>query len=438
MSINDQSKMEKSTRAKRRKNTDLSSAVDPLVTKQIVPRLKRRKTIAPTLSSSPSRFMPEFIGQDNHINIGKTAWHALCAKLNRRELVELLNRIVDINDLEPPYRMTSTEQAWSDFQALKSLDTINLVHVNYNHARMSYKHPLSLLTVDVNNIGTRVSDPYFQKIRFTCKGSRVISPKESWSDPIARKAIFNHIIDQNVEFVDRHVIRKALGTRRYIAAQYRPALAKALIDYIQPTSILDLSFGWGDRLIGFEAAKSAKHYIGIDPDQRVIEAGNTLHKALKQRSKKVALYCAQAESFQYEMLDQKVDMLYFAPPPFNDERYTDESTQAYLRYTSEHAFVDHFIVKAVTAAWRVLNDGGVLAFDMGDLRGSNRNEQKRFVDRALNAFKQLPDAYFIGTVGARINDRAIKDQYGARIDPIWLITKGTPHFVDQALFGKSE
>ncbi|NUZ11977.1 hypothetical protein HUZ36_14405 [Pseudoalteromonas sp. McH1-7] len=382
-------------------------------------------------------FMPQYLGSDNHINIGKDEWRLLKRKLKRPALVSLLNELVEKNNIDVPYRMTSKEQAWDDFQALKALDAGSLLHVNYNHARMSYQHPISLLTIDVDNTGSRATDPYFQAIRFTCKGSRVGSATDSWNDQESRRAVFNHILDQDTPFIDRHVIRKALGTRRYIAAQYRPAVAKAIFHYFKPKSVIDMSLGWGDRLLGFEASPYPKRFVGIDPDNRVIQAGNLMHKQLKQRSKKVELYNAQAESFKYEILEEKADLLYFCPPPFHDERYTDEESQAYKRYKTENAFIDHFLVKAVVNAWHMLEEGGVLVLDMGDLRGSKRSEPIRFVDSAIDAIvHKCQFARYIGTIGARINDRTVDDQLGARIDPIWIISKGTPSITEQALFGR--
>lgn len=436
-------------------------AESPGVLERLTTRLTREKISLRMLRPSEAT-LPEatpeydlmdtrrYVGADKHMRIDKKDWRELTRKFagekQRGKLIQLLQRIVEENDIEPPTRMITRDEAIEEFRALQALDRTELLDASRTHSRFNYKATLGLLIIDANDTGNRTSDYLFQDIRWTCKGGRLPSPSESWNDPNARKAIFHHMIDADVPYVDRHRLRKHLGTRRYIPTAYRPATAKALFDLLKPEAVLDLSFGWGDRLVGFEASKHTRTYFGIDPDKRVLEQGRKLHKLCRQTRKSVELYNSPAEDFAYDILDP-VDMLYFAPPPFNTERYTEEATQAHTRYEDEHAFVYNFLVETIRKAWPILKPGGTLAIDLGDLKAPKRDAQGRdtggryrLVDPMLRALKRdLDGAIFRGSVGACVGHGRPDNSFDAvRVDPIWIITKGHSAVLRQALFGRKQ
>lgn len=383
-----------------------------------------------------------YLGADGHMRIDKDDWKTLQERFpgekGRGALIRLLEEIVTVNDIGPPMRMITRDEAVAEFKALKALDTSALFDANRTQSRFPYKSTLGLLTIDPENTGNLTSDYLFQDIRWTCRGGRVASPEESWYDEKARRAIFHHMIDSNVPYVDRHRLRKHLGTRRYIPTPYRPATAKALFDLFRPEAVLDLSFGWGDRLVGFESSAYTKRYFGIDPDKRVLERGQKLHRLCRQTSKVVELYHSPAEDFAYEVVDP-VDMLYFAPPPFNTERYRDDKTQAHIRYETEQAFLKDFLYKALLKAWAVLKPGGTLALDLGDLRAPQREGGRyELVDPLIHELrKALPNAVFRGSIGAAVgHHKPANDFDTVRVDPIWIMTKGHSSVARRALFGR--
>ncbi len=383
-----------------------------------------------------------YLGADNHMRIDRDDWKALQARFHgdkgRSALVKLLEDIVTVNKIEAPMRMITRDEALSEFKALKALDTASIFSANRTQSRYYYKSTMGLLTIAPENAGNLTSDYLFQGIRWTCRGGRVLSPIESWDDPKARRAIFHHMIDAEVPYVDRHRLRKHLGTRRYIPTPYRPATAKALFDFIRPEAVLDLSFGWGERLVGFEASSYPKRYFGIDPDKRVLDQGHKLHKLCRQTSKSVELYHTPAEDFTYGILDP-VDMIYFAPPPFNTERYTEEDTQVHQRYTTERAFLKDFLMKSIVKSWEALKAGGTLALDLGDLRApQHEGGRYELVDPLIHELlKALPDAVFRGSVGASVSKHKPVDDFASvRVDPIWILTKGHMETARRSLFGR--
>jgi 16S rRNA G966 N2-methylase RsmD len=389
-----------------------------------------------------------YIGRHGYMYIGNEDWKALLERFSapdqRGKLIQLLDDVVTKFKLEPPTREIKRDEAIQAFRDIKALPEGHLLSHHITESRFPYRGKMGLLVIDANNTGVLCNDYFFQDIRWSCKGGRADSPAESWNDPRSRRAIFHHMIDANIDFVDRPRIRKHLGTRRFISTSARPSASKAIFDLYKPDSVLDLSMGWGERLLGFEASKYGKTYHGIDPDKRTIEAAHSMHKLCRQSRKGVQLYCSPAEDFIYDALDEQVNLVIFSPPPFNNERYTDEDTQAYKRYQTLDQFINEFLEKTIMKAWGSLKVGGTFLLDLGDLKAPTKDSYGRstggrhsMVDPLLRSLlTKLPDVKYRGTIGLGLGSGRSKTSFDrVRVDPIWVLTKGRCELGRRGLFG---
>lgn len=196
-----------------------------------------------------------YIGRHSYMYIGNADWKELRERYSRPDqrgqLIQLLDDVVIKFELEPPTREIKRDEAIQAFRELQGVSEGALLSHHRTESRFNYRGVMGLVVIDSDNTGILCLDYFFQKIRWSCKGGRADSPTESWNDPHSRRAIFHHMIDANVDFVDRPRLRKHLGTRRFISTSARPSASKAIFDLYKPESVLDLSFGWGERLLGF-------------------------------------------------------------------------------------------------------------------------------------------------------------------------------------------
>jgi 16S rRNA G966 N2-methylase RsmD len=255
------------------------------------------------------------------------------------------------------------------------------------------------------------------------------------------------MLDANPDEIDRALLRRHLGTKRFIPTSAKASVYKALFDMYKPDSVLDLSSGWGERLLGFEASDTGTRYVGLDPDVRVIEAAKTMVRMCRQTRKKVELYPQPSEDFVYSVLEDKVDMLVFSPPPYNNVRYTDSDTQAYIRYATPEAFMRDFLFETIRSAWDALRDGGTLVLDFADIKAPKRDAhghltggRYRMTDELLKMIEQhLPGAQFRGSIGVQRTShkkRKFESVYDkTRVDPMWILTKSYCRKAKQCLFG---
>lgn len=389
-----------------------------------------------------------YVTADNNIWIGKEDWTDLRRDYsdseNRFKLIHLLENIVVKHNMPLPTREVTRDSAWDSFQKLKRADTTDFMAGSRTDSRFTYKQPLGMLTILANNVGNFAGDYFYQDIRWTCRGNFAESPAETWQDRKSLRAIFHRLIDSEEAVVSRDTLRKYVGIRRYIPTPDRPFVAKALFDYFKPESVLDLSVGWGSRLLGFEAADHPVTYHGIDPDQRIVEASRKLDKFCRQTRKSVSIYKEAAEDFAYEILDP-VDMIMFAPPPYNNERYTKEDNQAYMRYPTVDEFLDNFLKKSLVKAWDSLKVGGTLVVELGDLKapkfdefGGRTGGRYRLVEPLMSIIKRsLDGAQYVGSIGSGVGNAKPADGFESTLrgDPIWVFKKKSSQRVASILLG---
>ncbi|MDK1290063.1 class I SAM-dependent methyltransferase [Pseudoalteromonas umbrosa] len=392
-----------------------------------------------------------YVTESNNIWIGKEDWALLLKKYNTSEhrsvLIRLLEKVVLDNGMSMPTREITRDAAWKSFLDLKRADFNDFMAGSRTDSRFTYQQPLGMLTILANNVGNFAGDYFFQDIRWTCRGSLADSPAESWKDPKVLRSVFHRLLDSSEALVSRDTLRKYVGIRRYIPTPDRPFVSKALFDYFQPESVLDLSVGWGSRLLGFEAAETPLVYHGIDPDKRIVEASRKLDKFCRQTRKTVSIYREAAEDFSYELIDP-VDMIMFAPPPFNNERYTKDQDQAYIRYPSIDDFLDEFLKKTIVKAWDCLKIGGTLVIELGDLKAPKFDDfnartggRYRLVEPLMSIIKrELPDAKYMGTIGAGVASAKPSANFDATLrgDPAWIFTKQSSQKAASLLLGKSK
>ena len=116
-----------------------------------------------------------------------------------------------------------------------------------------------------NNIGNKASNYFQQENRWSVDGSVSPGPKRTWESEKFMTTLMGSAYSLKMDKIDRSVLRTMIGLRKYICAQFKPNVAKALYDLFKARNVLDFSMGWGDRLAGFYASQNTELYVGVDP-----------------------------------------------------------------------------------------------------------------------------------------------------------------------------
>jgi hypothetical protein len=152
---------------------------------------------------------------------------------------------------------------------------------------------------------------------------------------------------------------------------FRPAAAKAIYDYFYATNTLDMSTGYGGRLLGFLASKAKGVYVGVDPSEKTYAGNLRLAKAFRA-SHRAKLICSPCEDVDIKELGEP-DLAFTSPPYFLKEIYEENGqTQSRERYPTYKSWRRNFLSVMLEKTYRVLQPKGILALNIADVKIKNK------------------------------------------------------------------
>lgn len=217
------------------------------------------------------------------------------------------------------------------------------------------------------------------------------------------------------------------GERSHIALQHECAMALVrigmpasfpanlmvfMIGDIPNLRVLDISAGWGDRLMA--ACAMGCRYMACDPNTALTvpyEAIIARHGNGKQK-----VHTLPFEDLP-EKTDEKFNCLYSSPPFFDLEIYTTEETQSSHRYETLDRWLNDFLKVCLRKADKMLERGAYIYLHLNDIDVKARYENGVAVtkDRMLNYVEHIVNYvsrefgwHFEGNYGFAIQDKEDK------------------------------
>jgi DNA modification methylase len=115
-----------------------------------------------------------------------------------------------------------------------------------------------------------------------------------------------------------------------------------------------------------------RHYIGIEPHISQVKGGNTLLSSLSRIAKLAGSYkllrgCAEDVMPCLESASFK--LVFSSPPYFNQERYSADPSQSYIRFPRYAQWREGFLKRIITESARLLSSGGFLVINAANVNG---------------------------------------------------------------------
>ena len=200
-------------------------------------------------------------------------------------------------------------------------------------------------------------------------------------------------IKENAEWMQQH--HRGCTT-------FRPELMSGFIKLHSAKSVLDISSGWGDRLLG--ALAMGVRYLGVDPN-------SCLHPGYKEMIRRFGRGDKdEADSrnddinlrrqhvihgkFQEVIISGKYDMVHTSPPYFGVEEYSQEKTQSISEFATSREWYDGFLVPSLTKAWAHLREGGYMILHINNMPG-----KEDYVIKMRDYVSAWRDAEWCGIMG---------------------------------------
>ena len=257
-------------------------------------------------------------------------------------------------------------------------------------------------TKNINNI----TDYFSESVRITCKFGNHLSPKEYWNK------YKNNILDKTIEkykILNICNVREIIFEKTKLCNNFRISVALTILDYFKPSSWLDISAGWGDRLIASILCK-LKLYVSCDPNLELHPSYNNIITSLVSKNKQKNYIIYKNGFLEAPIVQNNFDIVFSSPPFFDLEKYSNFPEDSIQNYKTEKEWCDNFLIKALIKAYNLLKLNGHIVLYVG---GSPYVMLKmHLLDKIMNYkgiiyfYEKNPRAMF---VWEKINDKKIKN-----------------------------
>lgn len=371
----------------------------------------------------PNIFLKHVI--DGNIIVNENDFAQMKANHSEQFIIQEISDVIDLCDIKLPYREITKAEADNDYFNLKNTSIYDSVGFGKWGSKFDYKYDFVDQYINISNVGNKASDYFHQTQRWKCDATGYPSPEKTWRTEQFRLTLFKALFSLKVKEINPNVLRNLISLRKYIAAQFRPNVAKFIYDSYKPETVLDFSMGWGDRILAAHTAESVKKYVGIDPNvnlfdgyKKQIESYNLLAKP-----KNFELLCGCAEDDNIVLKDE-FDMIFTSPPYYDKEKYDQSSNQSYIKYKAFINWMENFLFKTIELRSKNLKSGGYLIINISDIY--TRKKHYQICDGMNDYITSLGMYDYCGCMGFRMPKRPMSksnDTVGIYGEPIWIWKK---------------
>jgi len=362
---------------------------------------------------------------NNELYVDEDNWTEMLDNYDQEHIIQQISDAIIEFEIKLPYREITLDDVYKDYEALKKLNFKKLTSIGKWGSKFDYKYDFNNHYIKNTSVGNKASDYFHQIQRWKCDATGYPSPQKTWETERFRLTLFKALFSLNVTEINPTVLRKLISLRKYIAAQFRPSVAKYIYDYFQAETVLDFSMGWGDRILGAHVSDYVKKYVGFDPNINLVEGyvnQITEYQKIGTPMKfKIHPWCAENKQIQ---LQDKFDLVFTSPPYFDKEKYDQSDQQSYKKYKKFDSWMQDFLFKTIELRTQNLKSGGHLVINISDIY--TRKKLFQICDGMNDYISSTGKFEYKGAIGLRMPKRPMSkssNTVGIYGEPIWVYHK---------------
>jgi hypothetical protein len=199
--------------------------------------------------------------------------------------------------------------------------------------------------------GKRVDKPY--------------SPLDAWKNVEYMTKLIGEALDKH-QGISSHIMREAIWKSGLECNSFKASLASSVYWEFDAKRILDISAGWGDRLLA-SIAHYADRYLGFDPNLALKSGHDEIIAKFTEHRKLKGNYEVRYSPFeQADLKGELFDLVFTSPPYFDLEQYTELAGQSIISYPDFNDWVVKFLFSSFYKAWDSLIVGGNMVIHIND------------------------------------------------------------------------
>lgn len=211
---------------------------------------------------------------------------------------------------------------------------------------------------DKNEELNNITDLFTEECRVKCVFGNNISPYEYWEK--------NKINLLKSTYTDNNKLRDIIYKNTKLCNNFRISVALTVLNIFWAKRWLDISAGWGDRLIA-AIAYNLQLYCAVDPNECLHKYYNNIINTLVPDEDKRSNYIMIKGGFEHvELPNYTFDLVFSSPPFFDMEIYSDSKDDSYVKYKDHDAWFNNFLMASIKKAFKYLEKNGHLVLYMGE------------------------------------------------------------------------
>lgn len=133
---------------------------------------------------------------------------------------------------------------------------------------------------------------------------------------------------------------------------FRISVILKILDVFKPTKWLDISSGWGDRLISAILSPTIKKYYSTDPNLDLHKHYDDIREKFNVSKKDYKIKKIGFEKLKIK--DYDFDFIFSSPPFFKTEKYSDYPDDSLVNFDSEKDWYENFLLFSIIKALKHL------------------------------------------------------------------------------------
>jgi len=301
------------------------------------------------------------------------------------------------------------------------------------HYKGDFKDSYITYISNINYKMDVITDFFIEDIRIECKNIKFnYSSREFYFKNknkikknvlrMIKKKKIKHNEKLKIYYIYKYVINKLLIRD---CDTFPLFVALSIYYTFKPQNVLDMSSGWGDRLISSIIYNNC-NYQGIDPNSKLTDKYTNIINTLAKNSKNN--YNIITDGFENVILKQQYDMMFSSPPYFNIEHYSSDNTQSYKKYSNLNKWLKNFMYVSIDKIWFHLINGGFLILVINDIK----------INNTLYSYTNSILKYILNKQNVKFINM-LKYKTKLTIQPIWCFQKVNPiynNIIDKPFFIK--
>lgn len=295
----------------------------------------------------------------------------------------------------PYYNQTITkDELFKNVKKLKKFNPINLKRNPIRKIKIKkFNNEYVVFLEDYNKYKNlyNITDYFSQECRVRC----VYNSKD-------KKSILEQFTENKQEILNKLVEGKKLNHHNlteYLYSNYKQCtnfnttIVISILKLFKPKKYLDMSAGWGDRLIG--AISYGCQYTGVDPSECMENKYKKIIKTLVPAKYRKDYKVIKSGFETVELPENEYDLMFSSPPFFTLELYEKTENQSSEKFDSLQKWEEGFLYPSIEKTYKCLKNGGHMALYIDDYTNTNYiDKMKKYIEKEIPNFEYKGDIHW--------------------------------------------